>query len=157
VNDWYYGDAEYAWPMGNIQMTGKTRGAIMKCYAPLETFLMPQWSMDQIAEHALDFWLTTEDLPDPSNRVTVDGNGQIHLQYQVNNQTSSNHLWRRLQGVLDRLYQKKHLVERQAYVKTQWASRRWAIRRAPVASAATRPAPCSMCTARPTNSTISMW
>jgi choline dehydrogenase-like flavoprotein len=117
VNDWYFGDAEYAWPMGNIQMTGKTRGAIMKGYAPLETFLMPQWSMDQIAEHALDFWLTTEDLPDPNNRVTVDADGHIHLQYNANNQPSADQLWRRLQGVLDRLYLKKHLVERQAYVK----------------------------------------
>jgi hypothetical protein len=43
INDWYFGDADYDYPMGNIQMTGKTRGAIMKGYAPLETFLMPNW------------------------------------------------------------------------------------------------------------------
>ena len=117
INDWYFGDADYEWPMGNIQMTGKTRGAIMKGYAPLETFLMPQWSMDQIAEHSLDFWLTSEDLPDPDNRVTLDGEGHIHLHYRPNNQTSAKMLWSRLQGVLDRLYLKEHLVERQVYIK----------------------------------------
>ena len=50
INDWYLGDAEFAYPMGNIQMTGKTNGTIMKGYAPLETFLMPGWSMDRIAD-----------------------------------------------------------------------------------------------------------
>jgi hypothetical protein len=117
INDWYFGDADYDYPMGNIQMTGKTRGAIMKGYAPLETFLMPGWSMDQIAAHALDFWITTEDLPDPNNRVTVDAAGHIHLNYTVNNQTSADRLWGRLQGMLDKLYLRKHLIERQIYVK----------------------------------------
>ena len=117
INDWYFGDGDFNYPMGNIQMTGKTDGAIMKGYAPLETFLMPNWSMDQIAEHALDFWLTTEDLPDPNNRVTIDSAGHIHLNYTVNNQTSANRLWGRLQGMLDKLYLKKHLIERQIYVK----------------------------------------
>jgi choline dehydrogenase-like flavoprotein len=117
INDWYFGDADYDYPMGNIQMTGKTRGAIMKGYAPLETFLVPGWTMDKIAEHALDFWVSTEDLPDPNNRVTIDGAGHIHLNYKVNNQTSANRLWGRLQGMLDKLYLKKHLVERQVYIK----------------------------------------
>jgi choline dehydrogenase-like flavoprotein len=118
INDWYFGDADYDFPMGNIQMTGKTRGAIMKGYAPLETFLMPNWSMDQIAEHSLDFWLTTEDLPDPDNRVTLDGDGHIHLHYRPNNQTSADRLWSRLQSLLDKLYLKNHLVERQVYIKS---------------------------------------
>ena len=71
----------------------------------------------KIAEHALDFWITTEDLPDPNNRVTVDSAGHVHLSYTVNNQTSADRLWSRLQGLLDKLYLKKHLVERQLYIK----------------------------------------
>jgi choline dehydrogenase-like flavoprotein len=117
VNDWYFGDADFDYPMGNIQMTGKTRGAIMKGYAPLETFLMPNWSMDKIAEHSLDFWVSTEDLPSPDNRVTITPDGAINLAYTPNNQAASDHLWSRLQSLLDRLYLKDHLVERQVYVK----------------------------------------
>jgi choline dehydrogenase-like flavoprotein len=117
LNDWYLGDDEFAYPMGNIQMTGKTNGTIMKGYAPLETFLMPGWSMDKIAEHALDFWISSEDLPDHDNRVTVDDQGQIHLNYTPNNQTASQRLVGRLTGMLDRLYLRNHLVERQIYVK----------------------------------------
>lgn len=116
INDWYFGDADFDYPMGNIQMTGKTNGTIMKGYAPLETFLMPGWSMDKIAEHALDFWISSEDLPDPNNRVTVTASGQIQLSYTPNNLTASERLVSRLESVLDRLYLKKHLVERQFYI-----------------------------------------
>ncbi|MEB3327119.1 MAG: GMC family oxidoreductase [Synechococcus sp.] len=118
INDWYLGDADFDYPMGNIQMTGKTNGTIMKGYAPLETFLMPGWSMDKIAEHALDFWISSEDLPAPENRVTVDGQGQIHLSYTPNNQTAAQRLYGRLTGMLDQLYLRNHLVERQIYIKS---------------------------------------
>jgi choline dehydrogenase-like flavoprotein len=118
INDWYLGDADFDYPMGNIQMTGKTNGTIMKGYAPLETFLMPGWSMDKIAEHALDFWISSEDLPDANNRVTIDGQGQIHLAYTPNNQTAAQRLYGRLTGILDQLYLKNHLVERQFYIKS---------------------------------------
>ena len=38
-----------------------------------------------MAKHSLDFWLTSEDLPDPNNRVTLDRNGKIVLTYTPNN------------------------------------------------------------------------
>ncbi|MFN7898665.1 MAG: GMC family oxidoreductase [Synechococcaceae cyanobacterium] len=116
LNDWYFGDADFPYPMGNIQMTGKTNGTIMKGYAPLETFLMPGWSMDKIAEHAVDFWISSEDLADPNNRVTVTASGQIQLSYTPNNLSASQRLVNRLEAVLDRLYLRNHLVERQFYI-----------------------------------------
>ena len=116
INDWYFGDDDFNYPMGNIQMTGKTDGAIMKGYAPLETFLMPGWSMDKIADHALDFWISSEDLPDPNNRVSITDKGQIKLSYTANNLTASQRLVSRLEGLLDKLYLRKHLVERQFYI-----------------------------------------
>ncbi|MCP9849434.1 GMC family oxidoreductase [Cyanobium sp. Morenito 9A2] len=121
INDWYLGDGAFPYPMGNVQMTGKTRGSIMKGYAPVETFLAPGWSLDRIAEHALDFWLSSEDLPDPDNRVTVDAGGAITLSYTPNNPTASRELEKRLRGLLDRLYLKDHLVERQIYVRSTMA------------------------------------
>ena len=39
----------------------------------------PGLALDYMAKHAIDFWLTTEDLPHPDNRVTVDRDGRIHL------------------------------------------------------------------------------
>ncbi|MFN9683656.1 MAG: GMC oxidoreductase [Cyanobacteriota bacterium] len=116
INDWYFGDGDFNYPMGNIQMTGKTDGAIMKVYAPLETYRMPGWSLDKIAEHAIDFWISSEDLPDPENRVTVTPSGQIQLHYTFNNLTASKRLVSRLEGMLDKLYLRQHLVERQIYI-----------------------------------------
>jgi hypothetical protein len=39
-----------------------------------------------MAKHSLDFWLTSEDLPDPDNRVTIDREGKIVLSYKPNNE-----------------------------------------------------------------------
>jgi choline dehydrogenase-like flavoprotein len=78
--------------------------------------MMPGWSMDKIAEHALDFWISSEDLPAPENRVTVTPNGQIQLSYTFNNLTASQRLVSRLEGMLDKLYLRNHLVERQFYI-----------------------------------------
>jgi hypothetical protein len=38
-----------------------------------------------VAGHAVDFWLTTEDLPKPGNRVAVDKDGDVHLAYEATN------------------------------------------------------------------------
>ena len=115
LHDWYFGDNDFDFPMGNVQMTGKTNGAMMKGYKPRLTALAPTWSMDKIAEHSLDFWLQTEDLPLANNRVTINSQGQIKLDYTPTNTRSSNELVNRLEGLLDKLYLKNHLAERQVY------------------------------------------
>ena len=51
----------------------------MKGEEPRLTKIAPRFSLAEVARHAVDFWLTTEDLPEPDNRVTVDAGGQIHL------------------------------------------------------------------------------
>ena len=57
--------------MGNIQMVGKSNAEAMKGEEPKLTKLAPHWSLADVADHAVDFWLTTEDLPLPDNRVTA--------------------------------------------------------------------------------------
>ena len=115
VHDWYFGDNDFDFPMGNVQMTGKTNGAMMKGYKPRLTAPAPTWGMDRIAEHSIDFWLQTEDLPRPDNRVTVNQDGQIKLSYTPTNNKASEELVNRLEGLLDKLYLKNHLAERQVY------------------------------------------
>jgi predicted neuraminidase len=73
--------------MGNIQMTGKSQGGPMyRGEEPLETALLLIVLLNELAQHAVDFRLTTEDLPDPQNRVTVDRSGNLTLSYTKNNQ-----------------------------------------------------------------------
>jgi choline dehydrogenase-like flavoprotein len=56
-----------------------------------------------MAKHSLDFWLTSEDLPDPDNRVTLDRQGRIVLAYRPNNVEAH----QRLIATLERLMQRQ--------------------------------------------------
>ena len=76
INDFYLGAKDYQWPIGNIQMIGKSNAEAMRGEKPKLTKLSPEWTLSDVAEHAVDFWLTTEDLPVPGNRVTTDKDGQ---------------------------------------------------------------------------------
>ena len=54
-------------------------------------------------KHAIDFWLTSEDLPHPDNRVTVDRQGQIHLAKTYHNEEAHRRLLRKLKGLMGHL------------------------------------------------------
>ena len=76
INDYYWGAPDSELPLGHIQMLGKSDRNILRAGAP---WFAPGMALDYMARHAIDFWITTEDLPHPGNRVTVDRNGDIHL------------------------------------------------------------------------------
>ncbi len=96
LNDFYFATGDYQWPAGNIQMVGKSNAYAMKGEEPKLTMLAPHWSLADTAEHAVDFWLTTEDLPKPENRVTVDGDGNVHLAYHSTNDDEADRLYEEL-------------------------------------------------------------
>ena len=77
LNDFYFGMEGFEYPMGNIQMLGKSSGTMYRGEKPLETALLPTGLLDNLADHAVDFWLTTEDLPHPQSRVTLDDDGNV--------------------------------------------------------------------------------
>ncbi len=109
----------FKFPMGNIQMLGKSLGPMFKGEKPLETKLVPNMALDDIARHAVDFWLTTEDLPDPNNRVTLDAKGQIILSYTPNNQIPKQKLYEQLKSMLKHMgMHPDYLIPRFAYLKS---------------------------------------
>ena len=67
---------------------------------PVETKLAPQWTLERIARHAVDFWLSTEDLPHPDNRATVDREGKLTLSYKETNPTARKQLYAKLKSML---------------------------------------------------------
>src|SRR5262249_20595522 len=86
---------------------------------PLETKLVPHFALEDVAKHAVDFWLSTEDLPIPENRVTLDNDGNIHLAYQQSNPTAAKRLYGQLKSMLHRLQlHPDHLIHRFAYMKS---------------------------------------
>lgn len=119
INDFYFGMEGFNFPMGNIQMIGKSLGPMYKGEKPLLTALVPEMFLDKIAEHAVDFWLSTEDLPDPNNRVTVDKQGKVTMHYTPNNQVAQKKLYEKLKSMLGHLgMHPDHLIPRHAYMKT---------------------------------------
>ena len=76
INDYYWGAPDAELPLGHIQMLAKSDRNILRAGAP---WFAPGLALDYVAKHAIDFWITTEDLPHPANRVTVDRLGRIHL------------------------------------------------------------------------------
>lgn len=119
LNDFYFGMEGFNYPMGNIQMIGKSLGPMYKGEKPLLTALAPMMVLNEIAHHAVDFWLTTEDLPDPDNRITVNKQGAIVLNYRLNNQVPKQKLYEKLKSMLNTLgMHANHLIPRNLYLKT---------------------------------------
>jgi choline dehydrogenase-like flavoprotein len=119
VNDFYFGTDDFEFPMGNIQMVGKSTEEMYRGEKPIETKLAPTRVLRDIATHAVDFWLSTEDLPRPGNRVTLESDGSIRLSYKVGNQAASDRLYHQLKSMLGRLgLHPDHLIPRHAYLKT---------------------------------------
>ncbi len=61
---------------------------------------MAGWTLDLMARHSLDFWLTSEDLPDPDNRVTLDREGKIVLAYRPSNEEGHTRLIEKLKSLM---------------------------------------------------------
>ena len=99
INDFYFGDETYDFPMGHISFVGKLDGAALSAGAPK---IAPGFTLDLMAKHSLDFWLTSEDLPDPENRVTLDREGNIVLAYRPNNDEGHRRLIKRLERHMNR-------------------------------------------------------
>jgi choline dehydrogenase-like flavoprotein len=97
LNDYYWGAEKSDLPLGHIQMLGRSDRAILRGGAPR---LAPGLALDYLASHALDFWLTTEDLPHPDNRVTIDRRGAIHLAKTYHNTEPHRRLLAKLKALL---------------------------------------------------------
>ena len=80
LNDFYFGSDDFEYPLGNIQMVGKSQAPMFRGEKPGETKLAPEWTLERVARHAIDFWLSTEDLPRPENRVTRRSGRQAHAE-----------------------------------------------------------------------------
>jgi choline dehydrogenase-like flavoprotein len=85
--------------MGHISFVGKLDGITLSAGAPA---IAPGFTLDLMANHSLDFWLTSEDLPDPENRVTLNRAGEIVLSYRPNNEEGHKRLNAKLKELMKR-------------------------------------------------------
>jgi choline dehydrogenase-like flavoprotein len=111
LNDFYWGSDDFDFPLGHIQMLRKTDGPQIKAGAPR---IAPTFVLDYITRHAIDFWLTSEDLPLPDNRVSLDRSGNINLHYTDFNTEGHRRLIAKLKGLLVHLDCHDRLIPNQA-------------------------------------------
>ena len=120
TNDFYFRDpnGEYDFPMGSVQPIGSFHHEMMKDDAPP---LTPGFVLETMKSHAVPWWLMTEDLPDPNNRVTLDtcpdGTPQIKLSYTDNNVQSFARLKDRWIDVLKQAGHAESSIPFHAYFK----------------------------------------
>ncbi|MFD8416481.1 GMC oxidoreductase [Streptomyces sp. NPDC059650] len=119
LHDWYLGSDDWDHPLGGIQMLGKSDAEQIHGEAPRWAgAVTPNMPFEVMAHHAVDFWLCGEDLPLPDNRVTLDGEGRIHLALDEDNNTAGlDRLRHELQRRLGHLgMHEHHLLDHSIYL-----------------------------------------
>ncbi len=94
--DFYRGTPDFPYPAGSLQLVGRR---------PPETVLasFPHLGVRgarEIVTHSVDWWVLSEDLPEPGNRITVSVGGQIRIHWQPSNGAAHRALLRAVKAVL---------------------------------------------------------
>ncbi len=113
INDYYFGAPDWNYPMGHIQLLGKAKKEMLEGDAPM---LTPGLALDYMAQHSEDWWVTSEDLPDPENRVTLNEKGEIVLRYTPNNEEAHNRLLTKLKAALKEVGCDTHILPSAIYL-----------------------------------------
>ena len=117
INDFYGPSEKWEYPMGNIQMLGKSDDWQVKGQAPKGLGWAPPAAYGIVGKHSMDFWLASEDLPLPDSRVTVRPDGSIKLAVQPdNNSEGVARLRHTFDGMLTDLGMHSQSFERNLYL-----------------------------------------
>ncbi len=117
LNDYYGPSEKWEYPMGNIQMLGKSDDWQVKGQAPKGLGWAPPAAYGIVGKHSLDFWLSSEDLPLPDSRVTLNSNGSLKLAVQPNNNSEGlQRLRHTFEGMLGELGMHPKTFERNLYL-----------------------------------------
>lgn len=113
INDFYFKSENWPYPLGHIQLLGKVKKEMLVGDAPRIT---PGVALEYMADHSVGWWITTEDLPDPENRVTIGPNNTIRLTYTPNNTESHHHLLEKLKEILKKIGYDKGFLPSSVYL-----------------------------------------
>jgi choline dehydrogenase-like flavoprotein len=122
VSDFYWGESDFPYPMGFVQNTGNVLKDMIPAEAPklLAPFVkfVPGSELERVAQYTTGWWLQTEDLPDPNNRVWMEGE-KLHLSYTPNNTKAGDRLIHRWTEILKNLDRAEHVIPFGLYPRTK--------------------------------------
>lgn len=107
LSDFYHKSDDFEFPLGTIQLMGKNDPDTV---LDLAKDHFPGKSFQELSTHSIDFWITSEDLPDLKNQVTLRKDGSIKTNYTVNNREAYIRLKKKLYEILDKLAEKDPLL-----------------------------------------------
>jgi choline dehydrogenase-like flavoprotein len=81
LNDYYFSGGESGRPLGNLQMLGKIMEPMLRGQVPG----VPRPVLSWLGHHSVDWYVMSEDLPSPENRVRPRADGSIELLWQRTN------------------------------------------------------------------------
>ena len=116
VSDYYFGSDDWEYPLGLIQMCATSHGAQIRGEAlPAWLEWVPKMPFEEMARHSMDFWLSSEDLPRPENRIFYDGD-RVVLDITEGNMEAHHRLKKKLEQMLGRAGAHPVLLERSLYL-----------------------------------------
>ncbi len=117
ISDYYFGADDWNYPLGLIQMMGKSHPDQIRAEAlPEGLSWVPEMPFDIMARHSLDFWLMSDDLPRPENRIRLDPDGRVTLELIVNNLEAHRRLRAKLEHLMHGAGAHPHFLERKLYL-----------------------------------------
>ena len=115
MSDYYFNAPDWEFPLGLIQMCATSHGEQIRAEAvPGWLSFLPEMPFDKLALHSIDFWLQSEDLPRPENRITYEGE-KVVLSVTDYNLEAPRRLRHKLEQLLEPMGAYKHLLERRLY------------------------------------------
>ena len=117
VSDFYFGAPDWDYPLGLIQMCATSHGEQIRGEAPLPGLmaLVPEMPFEKMAEHSIDFWLQSEDLPRPENRIRYQGD-KVVLDIHEGNEEAATRLRHKLKELLVPMNAWPALIDRDLYL-----------------------------------------
>ena len=116
VSDFYFGADDWDYPLGLIQMCATAHAADIKGEAlPAWLEWLPDMPFGLMARHSMDFWLSSEDLPRPENRIYYES-GKVVLDLEENNMEAHHRLKKKLEQSLGHVGAHPVLLERKLYL-----------------------------------------
>ncbi len=109
VSDFYFnGGRRYPFPLGSVQLLGKSKAEMLRTVSGM----LPHWLADRIAQHSVDWWAISEDLPDEENRVSVTSDNKIQIFWKPRNVSAHKALLKTVSGVLKKAGYQAVFVQR---------------------------------------------
>ena len=116
ISDFYFGADDWDYPLGLIQMCATSHAEQIKGEA-LPTWLefLPDMPFETMAQHSMDFWLSSEDLPRPENRIFYEGD-RVVLDVTEQGGEAHKRLRKKLEHHMSRMGAHPVMVERSLYL-----------------------------------------